>query len=97
MADEEEPIETPHTAVSINEGEEDRKPLITKKDALPEGDATSLRGATRAHPVVPADAAGFDTGRVLKLARTESWLSILGHYIPRCAPRRTLLSRRRSS
>ena len=46
MADEEEPIETPHTAVSINEGEEDRKPLITKKDALPEGDATSLRGAT---------------------------------------------------
>lgn len=47
MADEEEPIETPHTAVSINEGEEDRKPLITKKDVPPEGDATSLRGA---HP-----------------------------------------------
>ena len=45
MEEEEEPILQPeHTAVSINSENDDTQPLISKKEGLPEAEASSLKG-----------------------------------------------------
>lgn len=40
---EEEPVET---AITINDTTEDRQPLISKKEPVPEAEAASLKGRT---------------------------------------------------